>query len=84
MLATNLKIADKLLDTLLLVLSLPPAELGALVIPDALLHAVHEPGLLELVLSHARGHHQHLKIRILLIRQSGDVKADLDKTCLQI
>ena len=77
---THLKVTDELLDTLLLVLRLPPAELGALVIPDTLLHAVHEPGLLKLVLAHARGDHQHLKVRILLIRQSGDVKANLYKT----
>ena len=80
LLTTHLKVANKLFDTLLLVLCLSPAELRALVIPDALLHAVHEPGLLKLVLAHARGDHQHLKVRILLIRQSGDVKANLYKT----
>ena len=54
---THLKVTDEFLDTLLFVLRLPPAELSALVVPDALLHAVHEPGLLELVLAHARGDH---------------------------
>ena len=75
----HLKVADELLHALLLVLRLPSPELRALVIPDALLRVVHEARLLQLHLAHPRGHHQHLKIRILLIRQSGNVKADLDK-----
>ena len=74
-----LKVADKSLDTLLFILRLSPAELSPLVIPDALLHAVHEPSLLELVLAHTRGDHQHLEVGILLIRKSGDVKANLNK-----
>ena len=74
----HLKVADELLHALLLVLRLPPPELRALVIPDALLRVVHEARLLQLHLAHPRGHHQHLEVGILLVRQAGDVKTDLE------
>ena len=73
-----LQITDESLNTPLLVVGLPTAELCALVVPHLLLHVEHEPGVLQLEVINPAGDHQHLEVRVFFLRQSRCVETDLE------